>query len=64
VEPCAFPPNGACTFEQLGPARPIIQDMCNFFNATLYADYRRCPQKLSKRKTYAIIAEEEVECST
>lgn len=38
--------------------------MCNFFNATLYADYRRCPQKLSKRKTYGIIADEEVECSS
>ncbi|XPS95476.1 hypothetical protein M3J09_004766 [Ascochyta lentis] len=64
VEPCAFPPSGSCTFELLGPARPVIQDMCNFFNATLYADYRRCPQTLSRRKTYGIIAEEEVECST
>lgn len=70
IEPCAFalPNNPAtnppCDQNALIAARPIIQDMCNFFNATLYADYRRCPQKLSKRKTYGIIAEEEVECSS
>ncbi|KAF1349258.1 hypothetical protein EJ07DRAFT_160036 [Lizonia empirigonia] len=53
IEPCAFalPANPAtnppCDQAALFAARPIIQDMCNFFNATLYADYRRCPQKLS-----------------
>jgi len=44
-------------------ARPVISDMCNFFNATLYADYVGCPQKLSKKKTYGIIAKEGVEIS-
>ncbi|KAF2621941.1 hypothetical protein BU25DRAFT_219171 [Macroventuria anomochaeta] len=68
IEPCAFalPNNPAtnppCDQNALIAARPIIQDMCNFFNATLYADYRKCPQKLSKKKTYSIIADEEVEC--
>lgn len=37
--------------------------MCNFFNATLYADYIGCSQKLSKKKTYGIIAKEGVEIS-
>ncbi|KAF1834750.1 hypothetical protein BDW02DRAFT_497573 [Decorospora gaudefroyi] len=68
IEPCAFPPalggSGTCTLAELGQARPIISDMCNFFNATLYADYRGCPQKLSKRKTYEIICGEEVIVST
>ena len=34
--------------------------MCNFFNATLYADYVGCPNKLSKGKTYGTIAKEEI----
>ncbi|KAH6621731.1 hypothetical protein C7974DRAFT_314852 [Boeremia exigua] len=69
IEPCAFalPANPAinppCDTNALIAARPIIQDMCNFFNATLYADYRRCPQELSKKKTYGIIAKEEIECT-
>jgi hypothetical protein len=50
---------GTCTLEELGKARPIINDMCNFFNATLYADYRGCKQKLSKKKTYGIVCDEE-----
>ena len=35
--------------------------MCNFFNATIYADYRKCPKKLelSKKKTYGIVCDEE-----
>ncbi|KAF2032732.1 hypothetical protein EK21DRAFT_60539 [Setomelanomma holmii] len=64
IEPCAFPPalngTGTCTLAELGAARPVINDMCNFFNATLYADYRRCPQELSKRKTFEIVRSEEV----
>jgi hypothetical protein len=68
IEPCAFalpqgPKKDTCTVDVVLAARPIIQDLCNFFNATLYADYRRCPQKLSKRKTFGIIAEEEAQCS-
>jgi hypothetical protein len=35
--------------------------MCNFFNATLYADYDHCPQRLSKWKTYGIVRSEKVE---
>ncbi|KAH7061987.1 hypothetical protein BKA63DRAFT_527211 [Paraphoma chrysanthemicola] len=64
IEPCAFPAalggTGTCTLAELGVARPIINDMCNFFNATLYADYRKCPQVLSKRKTYGIVECEEI----
>ena len=45
--------------EELGQARVVVSDMCNFFNATLYADYRRCPQRLSKHKTYGIVHSEE-----
>ncbi|KAJ4405884.1 hypothetical protein N0V91_004993 [Didymella pomorum] len=68
IEPCAFalpqgPRKDTCTVDVVLAARPIISDLCNFFNATLYADYRRCPQKLSKRKTFGIIADEEVEPS-
>jgi hypothetical protein len=63
IEPCAFPAalggKGTCTLAELGKARPIINDMCNFFNATVYADYRRCEQKLSKKKTYGILCDEE-----
>ncbi|KNG48427.1 hypothetical protein DDE82_002125 [Stemphylium lycopersici] len=64
IEPCAFPAalggQGTCTLEELAKARPIINDMCNFFNATLYADYVGCPQKLSKEKTYGIVHNEQV----
>ncbi|KAF2829180.1 hypothetical protein CC86DRAFT_345707 [Ophiobolus disseminans] len=63
IEPCAFPAalggNGTCTLAELGIARPVINNMCNFFNATLYADYRSCNQTLSKKKTYGILAHEE-----
>jgi hypothetical protein len=45
----------------LGVARTVVSDMCNFFNATLYAGYDHCPQKLSKWKTYAIVHSEKVE---
>jgi hypothetical protein len=37
-------------------ARPIISQMCNFFNATLYAAYTGCPQELSKNKTMGLVA--------
>lgn len=37
-------------------ARPVINSMCNFFNATLYAAYRDCPQELSKNKTFELVA--------
>ncbi|KAH3973569.1 hypothetical protein HBH69_224250 [Parastagonospora nodorum] len=60
IEPCAFPAalhgNGTCTMSDLLTARPIIQSMCNFFNATLYAAYTGCPQELSKAKTLALVA--------
>ncbi|KAK3638645.1 hypothetical protein LTR56_012951 [Elasticomyces elasticus] len=46
VEQCVFPASlggaGACTFPELGQIRPIVQDMCNFFNATGYTAYTRC----------------------
>lgn len=32
--------------------------MCNFFNATVYADYLLCPQKLSPLLTLGVIAHE------
>ncbi|KAF2648917.1 hypothetical protein K491DRAFT_669801 [Lophiostoma macrostomum CBS 122681] len=61
VEKCAFPKSmggdGACTLAELGVARPIVNDVCNFFNATLYANYVHCPQRLSPRKTFTLIAE-------
>lgn len=44
---------------ELGRARPIVNDLCNFFNATLYADYKRCPQVLSKKLTYSIVQDEQ-----
>jgi hypothetical protein len=63
IEPCAFPAalggKGTCSFEELSKARPIVQDMCNFFNATLYDDYEECDLELSEDKTYEILAEEE-----
>jgi hypothetical protein len=51
---------GTCSLAELGAARPVVSDMCNFFNATLYWDYEECPQKLSKGKTYDIVRSEEV----
>ncbi|KAL6709346.1 hypothetical protein ACN47E_001753 [Coniothyrium glycines] len=63
IEPCAFPPalngTGTCTLAELGQARSVISDMCNFFNATLYTDYCRCPQRLSKKNTYRIVSKED-----
>ncbi|KAF1843133.1 uncharacterized protein K460DRAFT_356900 [Cucurbitaria berberidis CBS 394.84] len=64
IEPCAFPASqggqGNCTLAELGQARPIIADMCNFFNATVYGDYHGCAQWVTKEKTYQVIAGEEV----
>ncbi|CAI9636489.1 hypothetical protein GT037_003681 [Alternaria burnsii] len=63
IEPCAFPAalggKGTCSFEELSKARPIVQDMCNFFNATLYDDYEECDMELSEDYTYEILSEEE-----
>ncbi|CAN9222641.1 unnamed protein product [Alternaria alternata] len=64
IEPCAFPASlggkGTCSFEELSKARPIVQDMCNFFNATLYDAYSECEgMVLSEDYTYEIISEEE-----
>jgi hypothetical protein len=60
IEPCAFPAqlggNGTCTMSDLKLARPIIADMCNFYNATLYAAYVNCSQGLSKQKTLGLVA--------
>ena len=68
IEPCAFPADlggkGTCSFEELSKARPIVQDMCNFFNATLYAGYAGCKNKLSPLKTLKIVASEPVEVVT
>ncbi|KAF2120112.1 hypothetical protein BDV96DRAFT_485845 [Lophiotrema nucula] len=62
LNPCAFPPalggSGTCTLAELGQARPIVSDMCNFFNATLYAGYVGCRLKLSPKKTLKIVASE------
>jgi hypothetical protein len=41
---------------ELMSARPVIADMCNFYNATLYATYSNCSQELSKNKTLALVA--------
>ncbi|KAF1934522.1 hypothetical protein EJ02DRAFT_363516 [Clathrospora elynae] len=68
IEHCAFPTalggHGICTIAELSQARPVINDLCNFFNATLYADYLICPQKLSAKKTYGIILDEEIVASS
>jgi hypothetical protein len=60
IEPCAFPAqlggNGTCTMADLKLARPVVADMCNFFNATLYAAYGNCSQELSKQKTLGMVA--------
>lgn len=59
VEECAFPPqlggSGTCTLAELGQIRPVVQDMCNFFNATLYTAYTKCGQRLSPEKTFSVI---------
>ena len=38
IEPCVFPPSlgghGTCTLEELGIARPLVQDMGNFCKYT------------------------------
>lgn len=68
IQPCAFPPevggNGHCTRDDLGKARPIIQDMCNFYNATLYQDFENCPQRTSEAITYGIIMNEDIVVSS
>lgn len=68
IQQCAFPPEaggtGHCTAEDLGKARPVVQDMCNFYNATLYQDFRNCPQRLSERVTYEIIVNEDIVVSS
>ncbi|KAF1996331.1 hypothetical protein P154DRAFT_443600 [Amniculicola lignicola CBS 123094] len=62
IEPCAFPPSlggyGTFILAELGIARPIVSNMCNFFSVTLYAAYAGCPQPLSKRKTDEIVVNE------
>ncbi|KAF2653689.1 hypothetical protein K491DRAFT_602452 [Lophiostoma macrostomum CBS 122681] len=63
IEKCALPAEyggaGACTDADLGIARPIVNDLCNFFNATLYADYTGCPQELSPKLTTKLVFAEE-----
>ncbi|KAK4556782.1 hypothetical protein LTR86_006353 [Recurvomyces mirabilis] len=62
IEPCVFPPSlgghGTCTLEDLARVRPLVQDMGNWFNATLYTAYAGCPQELSILKTLGIVARE------
>lgn len=64
IEPCAVPPGlggkGHCTVDDLYKARPVIDDMCNFYNATIYKSYEGCPQRLSTAVTYGIIRNEGV----
>ncbi|KAI2482132.1 CFEM domain containing protein [Pyrenophora tritici-repentis] len=59
IEPCAFPASmggkGTCKMADLRVARPIVQDICNFFNATIYSDYHGCKQKLSREKTFGMV---------
>ena len=33
---------GTCTLEELGVARVVVTDLCNFFNATLYTATAEC----------------------
>lgn len=46
VENCAFPPElggtGNCTLPELGQARQVVTDLCNFFNATGYTASAEC----------------------
>ncbi|KAI6828980.1 hypothetical protein KC340_g8844 [Hortaea werneckii] len=46
VENCAFPPElggtGNCTLPELGQARTVVTDLCNFFNATGYTASAEC----------------------
>ncbi|KAI6849796.1 hypothetical protein KC332_g1070 [Hortaea werneckii] len=46
VEECAFPPElggtGNCTLPELGQARQVVTDLCNFFNATGYTASAEC----------------------
>ncbi|KAF2683287.1 hypothetical protein K458DRAFT_340235 [Lentithecium fluviatile CBS 122367] len=66
VEPCALPPEfggrgGGCDAAELSVAQPLVTDMCNFFNATLYAGYAVCPRRirLSPLTTLGIVFGEE-----
>ncbi|KAF1961028.1 hypothetical protein CC80DRAFT_581016 [Byssothecium circinans] len=67
IEPCVLPPEvggrgGGCNFQELSVAQPIVTDMCNFFNATVYADYVGCSWKLrlSPVTTLEIASREEI----
>ncbi|KAF2725866.1 hypothetical protein K431DRAFT_259611 [Polychaeton citri CBS 116435] len=64
IEPLVFPPSlggtGNCSLEDLGKARPVISDMCNFFNATQYASYVGCGICTSPQLTLPIIWREHV----
>lgn len=48
IEPLVFPASlggqGACTLEQLGGGGALVNDLCNYFNATRYAAYATCPR--------------------
>jgi len=46
--------------DELTIARPVVQDMCNFFNATIYADLHECDQKLSRDKTFGIVRKQKI----
>ncbi|KAF2721198.1 hypothetical protein K431DRAFT_268991 [Polychaeton citri CBS 116435] len=64
IEPLVFPPSlggkGTCTLDELSKARPVLNDMCNFFNATQYADYAGCVGIFSPAVTLAIVQNEPV----
>ncbi|KAJ9625631.1 hypothetical protein H2203_004390 [Taxawa tesnikishii (nom. ined.)] len=51
IEPCIFPGqsvNATCSVEELrGGVQPVVTELCNFFNATGYADYLGCSPRLT-----------------
>ena len=51
---------GTCKMADLSKARPIVHDMCNFFNATIYSDYHGCKQELSREKTFGIVRKQKL----
>ncbi|KAK6443549.1 hypothetical protein LTR95_000376 [Oleoguttula sp. CCFEE 5521] len=64
IEKCAFPPQlggtGSCSLQELGGVRPLVNDMCNFFNATGYTAYTDCYTRLSPKKTFAVIQKQTI----
>jgi len=63
IEKCAFPPTlggtGTCSLEELGQIRGVINDMCNFLNATLYTAQAKCLRLYSSKKTFQLIGQQD-----